>query len=720
LKANMVKQIITVMKPVSRRLLLACLLFTGEECFAQPINRYDLVNRHNVEINEIDPLAPLSVGNGDFAYTADVTGMQSFEGYYYKNGIPLETMSTWAWHSFPNTENLKLEDAMKEIDFHGRKIPYASEEKTPAGEYFRQNPHPVPLGQISLVQGDGASLEMSALTQIRQKLDLWTGLLSSHYELNGQPVSVETVCDPEKSRVAFKIRSPLLHSGKLKPAFRFPYSYDLSIKNKPPFDWSKPYSHQTEVMSRGAGNVLLKRTINGTVYFVRVSWQGAATFVADGKHRFMLDGSGADSLRIVCEFSAVQPESAPQFEVIREASARSWKDFWTKGGAVDFSGSKDPRAPELERRIILSQYLMKVNYAGSFPPQETGLTHISWYGKHNSEVYWWHAAQFYQWNRTELLEKSFQWYKKILPVAIAQAKREGFDGARWPKMSGIDGRTSPGGINPFIIWNQPNPIYLAELIYRAHPDKATLQQYGDIVFESAKFLASYAFYDEKTGRYILGPPIKSVNEHTEENDTRNPSFELAQWYYGLKVAQDWRVRLGMPRDAHWDDILKKLSRPTTQDGKYVDIETDPKMYDGRGGYPSDMIMAMGYLPQTEMIDKQLMMNTFDAVFQRNGLKSFVSWSLGKGALTAARLGEQQKAVDILCNDMMGARFLKNGHVQRAKEPLGCPAYLPANSAFLAAAALMAGGWDGAPVVNAPGFPQDGSWKIRVENLNKLP
>jgi len=58
----------------------------------------------------------------------------------------------------------------------------------------------------------------------------------------------------------------------------------------------------------------------------------------------------------------------------------------------------------------------------------------------------------------------------------------------------------------------------------------------------------------KTDRYILGPPIKSVNESTEENTIRNPSFELAQWYYGLKVAQDWRERMDMKRDPHWGDI----------------------------------------------------------------------------------------------------------------------------------------------------------------------
>jgi len=702
--------------PSKTKLLAAFVLLTGGTSltFAQRIDRYALVSRHNVTLREADPLAPLSVGNGDFAYTADVTGMQSLEGYYYKNGIPLETMCTWAWHSFPNTKNLKLEDAMKPIDFHGRQIMYASQEKSEAGDYYRQNPHPVPLGQISLME-DGKALDVANVKNIDQTLDLWRGLINSKYELDGQAVSVQTVSHPERSMVAFNIKSALLKSGKLTPAFRFPYAYDLSIKNKPPFDWSKPDRHQTTIVSQTPNSVLLKRSIEGTVYYVSIHWQGKAKLVNDGKHYYHLNAAGSDSLQLVCEFMpSTNKAAALTFATVKANGIKGWADYWQKGGVADFSGSKDSRANELERRIVLSQYLLKINYAGSFPPQETGLTHISWYGKHNSEVYWWHAAQFYEWGHTDLLEKSFNWYKKILPKAVAEARREGFDGARWPKMSGIDGRTSPGSINPFIIWNQPNPIYLAELIYRAKPTAATLKRYNDVVFESAKFLASYAFFDAKTNRYVLGPPIKAVNEHTEENATQNPTFELVQWYYGLKVAQDWRVRMGLPRDAKWDDILQKLSRPTVSNGRYLEIETEPS------GGGSDMIMALGYMPQTPMIDPKIMASTFDNIYQRGGMRSFISWSLGKGALTAARLGEQERAVNILCNDTFGAHFLKNGHVQRAKEPLTCPAYLPANSAFMAAAGLMVAGWDGGPNKNAPGFPQDGSWHVRSEGLNKLP
>lgn len=326
--------------------LTSCYIASAQQQAAKivqtPIDRFSLVNRHNVILHEADPLAPLSVGNGDFAYTADVTGMQSLGDFYYKNGIPLETLSNWAWHSFPNTGHFKLQDAMKKIDFHGRKVFYASDENSPAGQYFRMNPHPVALGQISLIGENDKPLELPMINHINQKLDIWKGIITSHYEVDGQPVTVQTVCHPELSLIAFKIKSPLLTSGKLKPSFRFPYSYDLSIKNKPPFDWSKPDSHQTTIIKQDGFNILLKRTIDTSLYYVGIHWQGKGKWVKKGPHDFYLDCTGSDSLMLVCEFSPDQKNGAsPSFETTRIASERSWKDFWTKGGAVDFTGSTD-------------------------------------------------------------------------------------------------------------------------------------------------------------------------------------------------------------------------------------------------------------------------------------------------------------------------------------------------------------------------------------------
>jgi len=47
--------------------------------------------------------------------------------------------------------------------------------------------------------------------------------------------------------------------------------------------------------------------------------------------------------------------------------------------------------------------------------------------------------------------------------------------------------------------------------------------------------------------------------------------------------------------------------------------------------------------------------------------------------------------------------------------------MPYNASFLSAIALMAAGYDTAPVGDAaPGFPKDAGWTVRAEGINKMP
>ncbi|MBC8230318.1 hypothetical protein H8E77_12290 [bacterium] len=58
---------------------------------SQSIDRYAVVSRHNPVIRKLEPFGCLSAGNGEFTFTVDVTGLQTFDSYYYRYGIPLET-----------------------------------------------------------------------------------------------------------------------------------------------------------------------------------------------------------------------------------------------------------------------------------------------------------------------------------------------------------------------------------------------------------------------------------------------------------------------------------------------------------------------------------------------------------------------------------------------------------------------------------------------------
>src|SRR6188768_3655331 len=135
-------------------LISTIVLLCFNSCFSQTINRQAIVQRHNVHVNKIDSLSSLSVGKGNFAFSVDATGMQSFPDAY-ANGVPVSIQMIWAWHSFSNTENLRIEEAQKVYELEGRKISYTVQPKEPervkkAVEYFRINPHRLQLGNIGL------------------------------------------------------------------------------------------------------------------------------------------------------------------------------------------------------------------------------------------------------------------------------------------------------------------------------------------------------------------------------------------------------------------------------------------------------------------------------------------------------------------------------------------------------------------------------------------
>lgn len=686
-----------------------------------PIERQALVTRHNVTLDTPDPLTPLTIGNGGFAFTADITGLQTFPDYY-EQGVPLCTESQWGWHSFAKPEWYKLSDALEEYVVAGRKVPYASGGQ-PSGGYsavataLRANPHRLHLGRIALqlTKSDGSAVAIGDLGSISQTLDLWSGLLTSRFEVEGSSVAVSTFCHPKGDTLAVRIESPLLEQGRLSVLLAFPYGSDDWRKAA---DWDHPDRHTTQCRV-SESHADFTRILDGTCYYVYAAWSAGGEMRTRSAHAFEIRSKASGPLEIEFAFSQfviVWDRSRPDFTAIRAAAGEHWKNFWMSGGAVDFSACTDPRAGELERRVVLSQYLTAIQCAGSSPPQETGLTCNSWYGKSHLEMHWWHAVHFALWNRLELLERGLPWYESILPAAKATAAMQGYAGARWPKMVGSDGRESPSNVGVFLIWQQPHPIYYAELCYRAHPDRATLERYQRIVFETAEFMASYPAWDGENHRYVLGPPMIPAQESYGSDKARNlnPTFELAYWYWGLETAQKWRQRLGLERQPKWDEVIRGLSRPSIREGVYTGIETPP--YTISRDHPS-MLAAFGFVPPTPLIDPDVMKRTYDRVVQTWDWSSTWGWDYPMMAMTAARLGEPEKAVDVLFMDSPKNRWLANGHnYQSARLPL----YLPGNGALLTAVAMMAAGWGGCPDRPAPGFPDNGKWNIRWEGLRRLP
>src|SRR5690554_2950514 len=182
------------------------------------IDRQALVSRHNPELNAFDPSSPFTVGNGQFAFTADVTGLQSFSDYYFNNGTPLETKARWAWHTRDNHRNYTLDDAGERFQAYGREVSFPTNMDSAAGQWLRQNPHDLPLARIALNYGD-KPLAMEQVDEVSQQLDLWNGLLTSQYSINATPVRVQTVVGSEADVLAFDLRSGLVDQGQLSISF---------------------------------------------------------------------------------------------------------------------------------------------------------------------------------------------------------------------------------------------------------------------------------------------------------------------------------------------------------------------------------------------------------------------------------------------------------------------------------------------------------------------
>lgn len=689
------------------------------------IDRKALVSRHNIVLKSPDTLGSLTVGNGEFAYTVDVSGLQSFYDFY-ENGVSLGTQSQWGWHVIPTDQNYRVEEVYRyDTSCTGNVIPFPVQHsdgrKGEATHWLRTNPHRLHLGMIGLkmTKEDGTTVEIHDLENIHQKLDLWTGKIESQYEIEGVPVNVELYGHQGVDQISAKVTSPLIQKGRLRVFLKFPYGSGCHVC--PGYDWDSAEMHHTTISTETSTHAQLKRHLDTTIYYTDIKWYGQGQFQEKERHHFeLIPNTSEESLAFSVSFSKTpNVDNMADFEATKRNSEEQWEKYWTTGGAIDFSGSTDPRASELERRVVLSQYLTKVNCSGSLPPQETGLTMNSWYGKFHIEMHWWHGVHFALWDRIELLEKSLPWYFEVLPKARATAQLQGFEGARWQKMTDPYGDESPSGIASYLIWQQPHIIYFAELIYRQNPSKEVLEKFKTLIFESADFMASFAQYNPEDQLYHLCAPLIPAQELFPANETNDPPFELAYWHYGLSLAQEWRKRLGLEENAQWQEVIDKLAPLPQSNGLYYPTANHPAAYSDdfyRRDHPV-VLGALGCLPLSEKIDTAIIKNTLMEIMSGWQWETTWGWDYPMTAMNAARLGLPEKAIDALFMDVQKNTYLVNGHNYQDDR---LRIYLPGNGGLLTAVAMMAAGWDGAPDRHAPGFPDNGQWKVRWEGLHKMP
>ncbi|KAI1860710.1 uncharacterized protein JN550_011311 [Neoarthrinium moseri] len=626
---------------------------------------------------------------------------------------------------------------------HGRNVSYdIPDPDLPAvSQWLIANPNRINLGRIGL-KYKGSTLAASLISEPQQELDLWSGTITSIFKIQGVEVKVVTQGDFETDTVTFDIESELVSTGDLEIEIDFPYPpiHNTAYKYEVfagIYDF--PLNHTTTLIADDCktNEAYIYHELQETSYFVNLQWpaelpvsvsrnepEGSNSIAA---HRYTLSAQGQENaaakIMLTARFSPEKnPGESPS--VINERNTRGWHEYWSDGGFVDLTSSSNPNATELQRRIILSQYHVRVNSAAKGQsPQESGLMNNGWYGKFHMEMVVWHNAHWSTWGRQKHFDNIFpELYESLLPTSRARAKAMGWDGARWPKMTQTEtGTSAPGGINGLLMWQQPHVMYLATLAYQASPTEETLIRWDKVITATADYMASYAWHNETSGRYDLGPPAHGVTENTPPTRSLNLAYEVAYWRYGLDIARDWKKRLGQTVPEKWTAVAENMALPPQVGGLYAVYEglnaswwSDPSL----NGDPRSLIMMQGILPDTAAVDPDVAMRTADKVWEVWGDTNIRGWGRPVLAINSARIGNPERAIyHLTAYDYW--KFDDAGFAIRGGDGGTPPPFMPGNAGFLYAVAYMVAGWQGSRG-DAPGFPNDGSWVVRSEGLLRAP
>ena len=670
------------------------------------MNHREWVRRHNPVLTELSPETPFTVGNGSFAFTADISGLQTLYRDYLRD-TPLCTMADWGWHRIPASApggRYTLSDVrMERFSFCGREVTYART-KYPGNEaaydWLRENPHKANLACIGL-RLNGKELAASDFSNVCQTLDLYSGILKSRYLLRGVPCEAVTACDPEKDILAFRITSDLLEKG-LSVEIVFPYGApDITGS-----DWKEARKHRTSLEGS-----LIRREMDDLRYSIRAE---GLVIEQTSAHGVRVSGSER-TLELALSFARNEMPAAGDVHEVMARSAAWWSDYWEKGGMLDLSAATDPRAMELERRAVLSLYLLAVNSAGRMPPAETGLTCNSWYGKAHLEMHFWHMAWAPLWGHGDLLERSLPWYHAHLPEARLNAARNGYSGARWPKMVGEDALDSPSPIAVLLVWQQPHILTLLELIRRAMPGEEAmpfLKAHWPLVKETADFMADYAVRDGG-GTYHIEPPVIPVQERYDPRMTRDPAFEAAYWRFGLGIAIRWAKEMGVTPPDAWQAVYQSMAPPSLREGLYIAHANAPDTFTEKTEDHPSMLQCFGLLPG-DGIDRAAMERTLKTVMEKWDYASLWGWDFAVLCMTALRLGDRETALSQLLCDTPKNTYVASGSNRQANRT-DLPLYLPGNGSLLLACAMLAAGWDGCEK-KTPGFSPASGWQAEWEGI----
>ena len=285
-------------------LLVLLLLTVGKGFSVAPTDRNVLLRRNSPIVQSFDSLATLSVGNGEFAMSVDPTGLQTFPERYVQDNA-LITQTGWA---------------DRHLGIIGFEFP--------------------------------STISIDDFVDIEQILILSSGIIKTNYTLLANPVSVYTVCHPERNLVAAFVKSELPIPVKIC----FPYTGD----DVGSLQWNVNQKHRTKLVSKRNNSVVFERFIDGLNYYVVFQWQGDVRIVEKADNYYVLTpekGHFAFSCEFLPRFSTTFNDIVlPSFKETAEKSSIAWSIYWRGDCIKSLADSTHLFAPGEEQQLLLDSY----------------------------------------------------------------------------------------------------------------------------------------------------------------------------------------------------------------------------------------------------------------------------------------------------------------------------------------------------------------------------
>lgn len=272
-------------------------------------------------------------------------------------------------------------------------------------------------------------------------------------------VTVATAVHPDVDLVATRVTCARTAGAgdcptALRLALPYPQSSDPSANT-----WRFPDAHTSVVVANASERISILHTADDLALTIDCEWNDAAwIFTRTDAHAFALvpPPGAAAAVELSCVWAPaglaypigttssdfVRAKVAatrallggaarfPFYDDVQAAQAAMFSDYWQSASFVELAANGAADAFELERRVVLSRYLMRVNSAGASPPQETGLISNSWNGKFHLEMRFWHHSHWPVWGNSDLMARSWGFYFDLLPNATSLAAHQGYEGAR--------------------------------------------------------------------------------------------------------------------------------------------------------------------------------------------------------------------------------------------------------------------------------------------------